>query len=96
MEDEADEHRAEGNDMTGFSEKGTPEQRTERELFQAANLARRSRLAAQSREPYGDTYRRKKVHWWTIETALLSVIELSGLVDEFEIYYNCHPVSPEL
>lgn len=46
MENEADEYRAEGDDMTGFSEKGTPEQRTERELFQAANLARRSRLAA--------------------------------------------------
>lgn len=82
--------------MTGFSENGTPDQRTERELFSAANQARRNRLAAQSREQYGDSWRRKKVHWFTIEAALLSVIELSGLVDEFEIYYNCHPVSPDI
>ena len=55
-------------------------------LFDRAFNARSERFAYQAREQFDDKYRLRKVHWLTIEQALVDVIEESGQLPEFERY----------
>ena len=73
-----------------------PDNATERILFEDAAQARTNRLSAQSREQYSTDYRRKKAYWFTIETALIAVIEKSGLMEEYQAYENANPMSPTI